>query len=61
MTTGQCPTCDAARSARAAISRHEDSQDGRLKLLETRVFHCETCGSFLRAETVEIMSANPAG
>jgi hypothetical protein len=46
-----CPRCRGLRNMRVTTDRRKvvDAK-GKTKVILTRIFHCETCNSFVRSE-----------
>jgi hypothetical protein len=57
-----CPKCQAIRNMRILEQRsNETGPDGTTKDVMTRIYHCETCNSFVRSETVDAAERDPSG
>ena len=53
MPTDLCPYCRKIRNMRTVVLLQQDpNQNERKKGIETRVYHCEACNSFVREERV---------
>lgn len=54
MARGYCPHCGRVTNLTVCISRVPDvGEDGELRQVETRTYHCEACHSFVRSEREE--------
>jgi len=46
-----CPRCNALRNmVTTASTKVVSGPDGRKKLIQTNLFHCDTCNSFVQSE-----------
>jgi hypothetical protein len=54
MPTGRCPRCKEERNLEVTVSHREvTGPDGAKRVLVTRTYHCEACGTFVRSEDCE--------
>ena len=54
MSSELCPRCHALRNMVMTTStRVTTGPGGRLNKIRTKLFHCETCNSFVRGEDTE--------
>jgi len=54
MARGYCPHCGRVTNLTVCTSRTLDvGEDGELRRVVTRTYHCETCQCFVRAEQEE--------
>ena len=56
MSIKLCPKCHVVRNMVMSIStRVTSGHRGKLKQIRTKLFHCETCNSFVCSEDIEIL------
>jgi len=56
MSIKLCPKCHVVRNMVMSISTRVTSRPrGKLKQIRTKLFHCETCKSFVCSEDIEIL------
>ena len=56
MSIKLCPKCHVVRNMVMSIStRVTSGPRGKLKQIRTKLFHCETCKSFVCSEDIEIL------
>ena len=49
-----CPKCYALRNmVMTSSNRVISDSDGRKKLIQTNLFHCDTCNSFVRSKDID--------
>lgn len=50
MPSEYCPFCRIAANMRITVtSKETGGNDGKLKMLAIKTYHCESCGSFVRS------------
>jgi hypothetical protein len=55
-----CPRCGILRNMQVSTSQRKViDPEGNTKEILTRVFHCETCNSFVRSEDIEEPEDHP--
>jgi hypothetical protein len=56
MSITLCPRCHAVRNMVMSTStRMITGPDGKVKEIRTKLFHCDTCNSFVCSEDIEIL------
>lgn len=57
--TEYCPHCRAITNLSASITlRTNPGPDGKMETLISRIYHCESCRSFIRSEDDELWRLN---
>lgn len=62
MSSELCPRCGTVRNMVMTHSwRKTTGPGGRVKKIQTHLFHCETCNAFVRSEDTELREGMTSG